>query len=555
MYRTLTANEEAATEFVQTRPLSFWVTILVSESTVMSERSGFIPTDALYSAIVDSSDDAIISKNLQSIVMSWNQGAERIFGYSAEEMIGQSISKLFPPDRLDEETHILARLQQGERVDHFETKRRRKDGELIDVSLTISPIRDAEGVIVGASKIARDITEQKLAQRRLAEANEKLKRANQIKAEFLTTLSHELRTPLNAILGWVQILKDEPKADDVAQAVPIIERNVRAQSQMIEDLLDMSRIEAGKIKLDIQQIDLAAVVGAGIDSVRPAAEAKQIRLTSAFSSVSGTVLGDQDRLQQIIWNLLTNAIKFTPRKGRIHIGIQRVNSGVEVSVTDTGQGIATDFLGHVFDRFRQGDGTTTRRYGGLGLGLSIVKQLTELHGGNVRVSSDGVGRGATFTVCLPLQSVHDEAEDAAEARRNAALDGAAIKHDLHGIKVLIVDDEEDSVTIVRRILERRGARVYGATSMNEALAQFAQFSPDVILSDIGMPGNDGYELISRLRAMPGGKAVPAVALTALARNDDRTRALRAGFQMHVAKPVDLTELVAVVRNLASLRSD
>ena len=396
----------------------------------MRKKSSFIPADLLYEAIVDSSDDAIVSKNLQSIVISWNKGAERIFGYTAEEMIGQSISKLFPPDRLDEETRIVARLQQGDRVDHFETKRRRKDGELIDVSLTISPIRNAEGVVVGASKIARDITEQKRAQQRLAEANEELQRANQIKAEFLTTLSHELRTPLNAILGWVQILKDEPKAQDVAQAVPIIERNVRVQSQLIEDLLDISRIEAGKIKLDIQQIDLAALVAAGIESVRPGAEAKQIRLTSAFSNVFGTVIGDKDRLQQIFWNLLTNAIKFTRRQGRIHTVIKRVDSHVEISVSDTGQGIAPEFLPHVFDRFRQADATTTRRHGGLGLGLSIVKYLTELHGGNVRVMSDGVGRGATFSVCLPLQSLHEEAEDTAEARRNAEIDRAAMKSEL-----------------------------------------------------------------------------------------------------------------------------
>ncbi|PYL48777.1 MAG: hybrid sensor histidine kinase/response regulator [Verrucomicrobia bacterium] len=521
----------------------------------MSKRSSFIPADLLYEAIVDSSDDAIVSKNLQSIVMSWNKGAERVFGYTAGEMIGQPIEKLFPPDRLDEETVIMARLQRGERVDHFETKRRRKDGELIDVSLTISPIRNAQGVIVGASKIARDITGPKIAQRRLAEANEELRRANQIKAEFLTTLSHELRTPLNAILGWIQILKDDPRADDVAQAVPILERNVRVQSQLIEDLLDMSRIEAGKIKLDIQHLDLAALVAAGIKNVRPAAEAKHIRLTSSFSNVFGNVIGDKDRLQQVFWNLLTNAIKFTPRRGRIHTMIKRVDSHVEISVSDTGQGIAPEFLPYVFDRFRQGDGTTARRYGGLGLGLSIVKRLTELHGGNVRVTSDGVGRGATFIVGLPLQSLHQELEDASEARRNEEVDRAAIKPDLKGIRVLVVDDEQDSVTIVQRILERRGAQVRGANSMNEALAEFAQFSPNVILSDIGMPGNDGYELISRLRGMPGGRFVPAVALTALARGEDRTRVLRAGFQMHVAKPVDFNELVAVVQNLAALRSE
>jgi PAS domain S-box-containing protein len=519
------------------------------------KKSSFIPAELLYEAIVDSSDDAIVSKNLQSIIMSWNPAAERIFGYTAEEIIGQPINKLLPPDRLDEETHIIARLQRGERLEHFETKRRRKDGELIDVSLTISPIRNAEGVIVGASKIARDITAQKTAQRRLAQANEELRRANQIKAEFLTTLSHELRTPLNAILGWVQILKDNPKAEDVAQAVPIIERNVRVQSQLIEDLLDMSRIEAGKMKLDIQQIDLADLVAAGMESVRPAADAKQIRLTSAFSNVFGTVIGDKDRLQQVIWNLLTNAIKFTPKRGRIHTVIKRVDSHVEISVNDSGQGIAPEFLPHVFDRFRQGDATTTRHHGGLGLGLSIVKHLTELHGGNVKATSEGVGHGATFSVCLPLQSLHQQPEHAAEAQRHAEVDREAIKSDLNGIKVLVVDDEEDSVTIVRRILERRGARVQSAHSVNEALAEFATFSPNVILSDIGMPGNDGYELISRLREMPGGKSVPAVALTALARGEDRTRALRAGFQMHVAKPVDFSELVAVVQNLASLRSE
>ena len=521
----------------------------------MSKKSSFIPADLLCEAIVDSSDDAIVSKNLKGIVMSWNKAAERIFGYTAEEMIGQSIEKLFPPDRLDEETVILARLQTGERVSHFETKRQRKDGELIDVSLTISPIRNAEGVIVGASKIARDITGAKAAQQRLAEANEQLRRANQVKAEFLTTLSHELRTPLNAILGWIQILKDDPKAQDVAQAVPIIERNVLVQSQLIVDLMLKSRIEAGKIKLDMQHIDLAALVAAGIDSVRPAAEAKHIRLTSAFSNVFGNVVGDKDRLQQVFWNLLSNAVKFTPRQGRIHTMIKRVDSHVEISVSDTGQGIAPDFLPHVFERFRQGDATTTRRYGGLGLGLSIVKRLTELHGGNVRVTSDGVGRGATFIVCLPLQSLHEQFADAAEVRRNEEVDRAAIRPDLNGIKVLVVDDEQDSVTIVRRILERRGAEVRSANSMNEALAEFAQFSPNVILSDIGMPGNDGYELISRLRGMPGGRTVPAVALTALARGEDRTRALRAGFQMHVAKPVDFNELVAVVQNLAALRGE
>ena len=520
----------------------------------MSKKSTFIPADLLYTAIVDSSDDAIVSKDLHSTVKSWNQGAERIFGYSAEEMIGRSIVQLLPPDRLDEEVHILARLQRGERVEHYETRRRRKDGSLIDVSLTISPIRNAAGTIVGASKIARDITEQKEALRKLAEAHEDLKRADRVKAEFLATLSHELRTPLNAILGWVQILKNGASPEDIAEGVPIIERNVRAQAQLIEDLLDMSRIEAGKVSLEIQPLDLVGVVSAGIETVRPAALAKEIRLTSAFSSITGTVMGDKNRLQQILWNLLTNAIKFTPRHGSVHVVIKRVSSHVEISVTDSGHGIEPEFLGQVFDRFRQADSSTTRRHGGLGLGLSIVKHLTELHGGTVSVTSEGAGCGSTFVINLPLQAVRRKAETRADAQRHVEVDEAATEAHLAGVKVLVVDDEPDSAVIVKRILERHRADVRAAGSMDEALVEFARFAPDVVLSDIGMPGHDGYELITNLRALPGGRNVPAVAVTALARSEDRTRALRAGFQVHVAKPIDAAELIAVVQNLAALRS-
>ena len=521
----------------------------------MSSKPDFIPPELLYEAIVDSSDDAIISKNLQSIVMSWNKSAERIFGYSAEEMVGQSIAKLFPPDRLDEEAQILARIQRGERVDHFETQRRDKDGKPVEVSLTISPIRNADGVIVGASKIARDVTEQKKAHRKLAEALEALKSADRIKGEFLATLSHELRTPLNAILGWVQILREEGSVENFIHAVPIIERNVRIQSQLIEDLLDMSRIETGKISLDIRRVELPTVVGAAIETVRPAAMAKEIRLTSAFASMTGIVMGDKDRLQQIVWNLLTNAIKFTPKEGRVHVTIKRVNSHAEICVTDSGQGISEEFLGQVFDRFRQADGGTTRRSGGLGLGLSIVKQLTELHGGNVRVASDGLDQGATFIISLPLQTARSEPEELIDDERRALFDVATKKPDVTGIRVLVVDDEEDSIEIVGRILERKGAEVRTARSMVKALEEFTRFSPQVLITDIGMPEHDGYELLARLRELPGGRSVPAVALTAMARNEDRIRALRAGFHLHIVKPVDFTELVAVVQNLAALQTD
>jgi PAS domain S-box-containing protein len=515
--------------------------------------SQFLPRELLWEAIVDSTDDAIITKNLKGIVESWNPGAERVFGYSAQEMIGQPIQRLLPADRQDEEARILERLKCGERVDHFETMRLCKDGRPVDVSLTISPIRNATGEIVGASKIARDITAQKQAMSQLVAAHEGLKRADQMKAEFISTLSHELRTPLTAISGWIQILEEGPSAEELAEGIEIIKRNVRAQGKLIDDLLDISRIESGKVVLDIQRLDLPAVVSAAMESVRPAAEAKIIRLTSAFSSVEGIVMGDRTRLQQSIWNLLTNAVKFTPKGGRIHVTVERVNSHVEVAVADTGIGIAPEILDHIFERFKQADASTTRRHGGLGLGLSIARHLVELHGGIVHARSPGTNGGATFMVSLPLLPLHAEPERSAAEQRHAALDEAANPTDLTKIKVLAVDDDIDSLGIIRRMLERRGAEVRVAGSMDEALAVFAEFAPDVLLSDIGMPEHDGYELISRVRALPTGRRVAAVALTALARPEDRTRALRAGFQMHVAKPVDAADLVAVVRNLTELR--
>jgi PAS domain S-box-containing protein len=507
----------------------------------------------LLAAIVDSSEDAIISKNLKAIVTSWNPAAERIFGYTAEEMVGQSITRLLPPERLEEESHILARLQRGERVEHFETIRMCKDGRLIHVSLSISPIKNEEGVVVGASKIARDITETKKAQANLAAAHEELKRADRMKTEFISMLSHELRTPLTAIIGWIQILKQGPSQEELTEGLQIIDRNVRAQSEMINDLLDMSRIEAGKLTLDVQALNLPTVVGAALDAVRLAAEAKGIRISSTCATIDGVVMGDRQRVQQIVWNLLSNAIKFTPKGGAVRTTVQRVESHVEITVSDSGAGFAQEFQERIFDRFSQADSAITRKHGGLGLGLAIVKQLTELHGGTVHAYSAGEGLGATFVVNLPLSPARSEAGSMDREGRDAAVDRAFAEADLRGIKVLAVDDDADSGGVVRRILARGGAEVRGASSMEEALAAFAEFSPDVILSDIGMPAHDGYELISRVRELPGGHAVPAVALTALARSEDRARALRAGFQMHVAKPVDASELLAVVRNLASLR--
>ena len=547
---------------------------------------------ARLAAIVESSDDAIVSKTLEGVVTSWNQGAERLFGWTAAEMVGKPITLIIPPDRLNEEPEILRRLRAGERVDHFETVRRRKDGTPIDVSVTISPVRDETGRIIGASKIARDITLQKRFQQELQAARDAAERertsaersrasaeeaqaaaeqareaaeaASRAKDHFLSVLSHELRTPLNAILGWTQILRARPGGDDdLAEALVVIERNTRAQAQMIEDLLDMSRITTGKMRLDVQQVDLGDVMRAAVASVRHSAEAKEIKLQVVLDPLAGPVRGDPSRLQQCCWNLLTNAIKFTPKGGRVQVSLERVNSHAEIIVSDNGQGIEPGFLPHVFERFRQADASTTRRHGGLGLGLSIVKQLIELHGGSVRAKSPGPGLGATFCVQLPLMVVHpppDEPDREHPRGRGGGGGGwepALVADDLslHGITVLAVDDEADARLMVQRVLEKCGARVIAAASSAEALAVLSRERPDVIVSDIGMPGEDGYEFIRKVRALrpeEGGRT-PAAALTAFARAEDRTRALRAGYQTHVAKPVEIVELSAVVASLAMNR--
>jgi PAS domain S-box-containing protein len=385
-------------------------------------------------------------------------------------------------------------------------------------------------------------------------------RAGRIKDEFLATLSHELRTPLNAILGWSQILTARPHdAADLAEGLQTIERNARSQVAIIEDLLDMSRILSGKLRLDVQRVDLAAVVQASVETVRPAADARGVRLHVVLDSLAGPVSGDPDRLQQVFWNLLSNAVKFTPKGGRVQVLLERVNSHIEVSVIDTGEGIAADFLPHVFDRFRQADASSTRRHGGLGLGLALVKNLVELHGGTARANSPGKGQGAMFVVALPRVAPHADSSGAAPAdeRRSArAGGGVPMLEDacaaMAGVRVLAVDDELDARALVRRLLEDCGAAVATASSAAEAIEQLPAFRPDVLVSDIGMPVEDGYALIKRVRALPAtqGGAVPALALTAYARPEDRMRAILAGFQMHLTKPVEPAELIAMVASLA-----
>ncbi|OAI57834.1 histidine kinase [Planctomyces sp. SCGC AG-212-M04] len=692
-------------------------------------------------AIVESSDDAIISKTLDGIITTWNKGAERIFGYTAAETIGQPVTMLFPQDRLHEEPTILERLRNDQRIDHYETVRLRKDGTPLHISLTVSPVKDADGRIIGASKIARDITPRKKAEaileeetrvlellkrtgevissqlelpvllqsvtdaatelsgaqfgaffynaitdqgeayqlytlsgapreafegfghpratplfgptfrgeapirlddvtkdprygqwpphrgmpkghlpvrsylavpvasrsgdvigglffghseigvfterteqiivgvatqaavavdnarlynemRRAADERKSLleaeraaraeaERASLMKDEFLATLSHELRTPLSAILGWSQVLQmAEGVPAELSEGLDTIVRNARVQNRLIDDLLDMNRIVSGKIRLDVQPTDLTAVVDAAVDAVRPSAEAKGIRLRKIVDPLAGPVSGDPARLQQVVWNLLTNAIKFTPKAGKVDVLVERVNSHIEITVHDSGEGIEPDVLPHVFERFRQGDSSTTRRYGGLGLGLSIVKQLVELHGGTVRAKSAGRGQGATFAISLPLAPIRDDRREHPQSPRSPLIVVGDVR--LDGIKVLVVDDEPDAVALVKRVLSQCNADVITAGSADEALTLLSAETPQVIVSDIGMPDKDGYQFMRevRKRGAGDGGSIPAIALTAFARSEDRTRAMLAGYQVHVAKPIEPQELIATVASLA-----
>jgi PAS domain S-box-containing protein len=382
-------------------------------------------------------------------------------------------------------------------------------------------------------------------------ARTEAERMSDMKDEFLATLSHELRTPLSAILGWSQILRRKVKCDaDLNKGLDTIERNARVQAQLIEDLLDMSRITSGKVRLDVHVLAPVAMIEAALETVRPAADAKGIRLEASLDPATGPISGDPNRLQQVVWNLLSNAIKFTRSGGTVSIRLAQRETQVEISVADTGAGIKPEFLAHVFDRFRQADGSITRRYGGLGLGLSIVKSLVELHGGTVHATSAGEGQGATFAVQLPRLAAGPAACAAAPAAAAAALGAAAAFRplDLSGLTVLVVDDEADARELVSRVLLDCKARVLAAASAGEALLLLERERPQVLVSDIGMPELDGYELLKRVRAL--GATLPAIALTAFARAEDRTRAMQAGFAVHLAKPVEPSELVATVARVA-----
>ena len=689
----------------------------------LSDRIGADQAARRLKAVVESSDDAIITKSLDSIITSWNRAAERMFGYTAEEAIGRSIRMIIPDDRQSEEDTVLTRIRAGQSVDHFETIRLRKDGAPVTISLTVSPILDDHGKVVGASKIARDITERarllaaaqeqaditrqlgevgaavassldqnaivqqvtdlatsltraefgaffynvvdgksgesymlytlsgapreafaKFPQPRatavfaptfhgegvvrlddvtqdprygknppyhgmpeghlpvrsylavpvkaasgevlgglffghsrvgvFTEQHERLatgiaawaslalenarlyivaREADRLKDEFLAVLSHELRTPLNAILGYARLLRGGIlTAEKAERGLETLERNAQALTQIVEDVLDVSRIVSGKIRLDVQPVELPLVIHNAVATVQPAADARGVRIQTIVDPRVGAVSGDPDRLQQVVWNLLSNAVKFTPKLGRVQVRLERINSHVELIVSDTGAGIKPEFLPYVFERFRQGDAGTTRKTGGLGLGLSIVRHIIEMHGGTVEAMSQGENRGATFCVRLPLMIVQPEGftepREHPRTERPTRLTGLG---NLNGVRVLAIDDDEDALSLLRVVLETAGADVTTLSSAAAGLEQIETIRPDAVIVDLGMPGMDGFEFITRLRVAsdPQIRDVPAAALTAFARSDDRTKALRSGFEMHLAKPVDPAELVASVATL------
>ncbi|MFY9607182.1 MAG: MASE1 domain-containing protein [Blastocatellia bacterium] len=647
-----------------------------------AEQAVFFPA-----SIVESTDDAVIGKTLDGTILSWNQGAERLYGYAAEEVIGRSISILIPPERGEELPRLLEQIARGESIDRFETERVKKDGQMVLVSLTLSQIKDSAGKIIGASAIARDITRRRSAEEDLRRREEQLRlaleaanmgawdyevqsgavrwssglelihgiapgsfggtfddylkdthpddrqrvvaslartleqgdehdieyriitpdgnvrwvegkgvvsrdrrrrpirmtgvcmdvterkqaereredllareqaaraeaeAANRAKDEFLALVSHELRTPLNAIVGWVEILLVNSGRDEAltARALEVIKRNAELQTRIIGDILDVSRIITGKLQLEMRPVELPAVIQSAISAVQPAAAAKNVHLRSGLEPTD-PLSGDPQRLQQIVWNLLSNAIKFSSAGGEVEIRLRQIGANAQITVSDAGEGIPPEFLPRLFDRFSQADSSTTRKYGGLGLGLSIVQQLVELHGGTVKADSAGKERGAVFTVTLPCEPgrtesiIQERAPNDGKRRSERA-------QALAGLRILIVDDDADSRDALAALLVLHAAEVRSAATVRSALDVLTEWQPHVLVSDIGMPDEDGYDLIREVRARaPGdGGPIPAIALTGFAAMEESERALAAGYQIHLGKPVEANQLVKVIASLA-----
>jgi PAS domain S-box-containing protein len=486
-------------------------------------------------------------------IVSWNPGAERIKGYTAQDILGSHFSRFYTePDLQSGKPARELAIAEKEGRYHEEGWRVRKDGTTFWASVTITPVRDATGTLRGFAKVTQDLTQRLQADQQQAQllreqtAREEAEKTNRLKDEFLAVLSHELRTPLNAIVGWAHLLRSSPAmvASQVSRGLEAIERNANIQTQIVSDVLDVSRMTSGKIRLSPRRIDPAEVVAAAMDTVRPAADAKRLELKASLPKAPVFVYADADRLQQVVWNLLQNAVKFTPAGGRVEASLARRDSHVEIAIADSGVGIDPAFLPYMFDTFRQADSSSSRRHGGLGLGLAIVKRLVDLHGGQVQAASEGPGRGTTVKVRLPLMALSPAAPGVtAEVDRPVA--------SLDGVTVLVVDDHADTRDLLSAVLTQAGAKVLTAADAEEGVAVLRARRPDVLMCDLEMPGESGFEMMEKVRALrPNeGGLTPAIALTAYAREEDRVHTLAVGFQRHLAKPARPDEIVSAIAAL------
>lgn len=537
--------------------------------------------DAALRWMNDLSAQGIFMTDAELTIQGWNHWLESGSGRTAAEMIGRNLFDAYPDlvergldkyykDVLDGQIRLLS-----QRLHRYLLPMTPQDDDtsftFMQQSARIAPLVEDDRVI-GTITVIDDVTERisredqlmRLLSREQA-ARKEAEMANRAKDQFLATVSHELRTPLNAVSGWIQILrKEDTNPEFLIHGLEVVDRNVRMQTKIIEDILDVSRIITGKLSLSVTQVNLALVVEAALDAVRLAADAKEIRLEWALDPDVGTVSGDPGRLQQVVWNLVSNAIKFTPKGGVVNVRLASIESQAEIRVSDTGKGISSDFLPYVFERFRQADSTSTRQHSGLGLGLAIVRHLVEMHGGTVSAESEGEGRGATFILRLPLiaarstgdlppqrsdQLSSNDVEPVFASRSKPTSDNLK----LSGIRVLIVDDEADAREVLEVILSQFGAEINVATSASQALEMLEAWRPDAIVSDVGMPNEDGYTLIQKVRALEPerGGLTPAIALTGYGRPEDRLQLLAAGYQVHLSKPVELIQLVDSIADLTS----
>jgi PAS domain S-box-containing protein len=522
-----------------------------------SESGAKGASEKFFRLMVESiSDYSVFAIDPEGRILSWNKGAEKAFGYGKEEIVGESFAILFTPeDRNDGAPERELETAGSGDSGTEQGWRARKDGSRLWVSGSIDMLKDDAGNKIGYVKVMAVgeglAREQAEAVAREALERERMTRsefedANRSKDEFIALVSHELRSPLNAILGWTRILRQgRPDEELYQRATEIIERSARMQSQLIEDLMDTARIVRGKLKLEVHPVNLAPLIEKAMDVVRPAADAKGIALEASLNREADQITGDPDRLQQVVWNLLSNAVKFTSEGGRVDVRLGRVDPYIQISVSDTGCGISPEFMPYLFERYRQADASGARRKGGLGLGLTLVRQLVEMHGGSVTAESEGEGKGSTFLVKLPVRAIYT-----AEIERSP-LAGVQTKS-LEDVWAAVVDDEANARELIASVLESQGARVTAFASAGEAIELLTSGRrPDVLVCDLAMPGEDGFSLIHKLREWEkeGGGVLPAIALTAFGRVEDRTRALYAGFQMHIAKPVEPVELVIAVRSL------